>query len=62
VNILDLSQTILDGYFTMVMIVDIAVATERFEEIQRRLAETGEELNLNIRIQHKQIFDSMHSI
>ena len=38
VNILDLSQTILDGYFTMVMIVDIAVATERFEEIQRRLA------------------------
>ena len=62
VNILDLSQTILDGYFTMVMIVDIAGATERFEEIQRRLAAKGEELDLNIRIQHKQIFDSMHTL
>ena len=62
INILDLSQTILDGYFTMVMIVDIAGATERFEEIQKRLAEKGKEMDLNIRIQHKQIFDSMHSI
>ncbi|MBQ1302147.1 MAG: ACT domain-containing protein [Firmicutes bacterium] len=62
VNILDLSQTILDGYFTMVMIVDIAAATEKFEEIQRQLAEKGDEMDLNIRIQHKQIFDSMNSI
>ena len=62
VNILDLSQTILDGYFTMVMIVDIAAATERFEEIQRQLSELGDEMDLNIRIQHKQIFDSINSI
>ena len=62
VNILDLSQTILDGYFTMVMIVDIAAATEKFEEIQRQLSELGDEMDLNIRIQHKQIFDSMNSI
>ena len=62
INVLDISQTILDGYFTMVMIVDIAGATERFEEIQKRLAEKGKEMDLNIRIQHKQIFDSMHSI
>ena len=62
VNILDLSQTILDGYFTMVMIVDIAAATEKFEEIQRQLSELGDEMDLNIRIQHKQIFDSINSI
>ncbi|MBE6021520.1 MAG: ACT domain-containing protein [Clostridiales bacterium] len=62
VNILDISQTILDGYFTMVMIVDIEKCNVKFEELQNRLEAKGEEMELNIRIQHKQIFDSMHNI
>ena len=62
VNILDISQTILDGYFTMVMIVDIEKCNIKFEELQNRLEAKGEEMELNIRIQHKQIFDSMHNI
>ena len=62
VNILDISQTILDGYFTMVMIVDIEKCNVKFEELQSRLEAKGEEMELNIRIQHKQIFDSMHNI
>lgn len=62
VNILDISQTILDGYFTMVMIVDIEKCNVKFEELQNRLEAKGAEMELNIRIQHKQIFDSMHNI
>lgn len=62
VNILDISQTILDGYFTMVMIVDIEKCNIKFEELQNRLEAKGQEMELNIRIQHKQIFDSMHNI
>ena len=62
VNILDISQTILDGYFTMVMIVDIEKCNVKFEELQNRLEAKGVEMELNIRIQHKQIFDSMHNI
>lgn len=62
VNILDISQTILDGYFTMVMIVDLEKCNIKFEELQSRLEEKGKEMVLNIRIQHKQIFDSMHNI
>lgn len=62
VNILDISQTILQGYFTMVMIVDIEKCTIPFEELQRKLHDKGVEMDLNIRIQHQQIFNSMHNI
>lgn len=62
VNILDISQTILQGYFTMVMIVDIEKCTIQFEELQTKLHDKGVEMDLNIRIQHQQIFNSMHNI
>lgn len=62
VNILDISQTILQGYFTMVMIVDIEKCNVKFEELQKKLNDKGVEMDLNIRIQHQQIFDSMHTI
>lgn len=62
VNILDISQTILQDYFTMVMIVDIEKCSITFEALQKQLNDLGTELNLNIRIQHQQIFDSMHTI
>ena len=62
INILDLSQTILNDFFTMVMIVDIAGSTARFEEVQEKLNTKGIELGLQIKIQHQEIFDAMHRI
>ena len=62
VNIVDLSQTILNNLFTMVMIVDIAGCNVGFEELQTKLAEKGKNLALQIKIQHQAIFDSMHNI
>ena len=62
VNVLDLSQTIMDGVFTMVTLADTATSDLTFEQIQARLGEEGERLGLSIRIQRKDIFDAMHQI
>ena len=62
VNILDISQTILQGNFTMVMAVDIAAATVPFGEISEALAALGREMELSIRIQREEIFNAMHTI
>ena len=62
INILDISQTIVQGSFTMVMAVDLAKATAPFGEISDSLAALGEAMNLSIRIQRQEIFDAMHTI
>ncbi|WP_418484370.1 ACT domain-containing protein [Dysosmobacter sp.] len=62
VNVLDISQTILDGKFTMVMAVDAANANVGFEELTAQLRELGEGMELSIRIQREEIFDAMHRI
>lgn len=62
VNVLDISQTILDGKFTMVMAVDAANANVGFEELAAQLRELGEGIELSIRIQREEIFDAMHRI
>ena len=62
VNILDISQTILQGAFTMVMAVDVGAATASFGELGSALADLGREMGLSIRIQREEIFDAMHSI
>ena len=62
VNILDLSQTILSGMFSMVMIVDVSSEHFDFDSASRKLTELGEELGLQIRIQRNEIFDAMHHI
>ena len=62
VNVLDISQTILDGKFTMVMAVDAANANVGFEELAAQLRELGERMELSIRIQREEIFDAMHRI
>lgn len=62
VNVLDISQTILDGKFTMVMAVDAANANMGFEELAAQLRELGEGMELSIRIQREEIFDAMHRI
>ena len=62
VNVLDISQTILDGKFTMVMAVDAANANVGFEELAAQLRELGEGMELSIRIQREEIFDAKHRI
>ena len=62
VNVLDISQTILDGKFTMVMAVDAANANVGFEELAAQFRELGEGMELSIRIQREEIFDAMHRI
>ena len=61
-NVLEISQTILDGYFTMLMIVDITAAQANFQEIAERMNEVGAELGEAISIQRTDIFDAMHRI
>ena len=62
VNILGISQTILQGAFTMVMAVDVSKSTASFGELGRGLDDLGAEMGLSIRIQREEIFDAMHSI
>lgn len=62
INILDITQTILGGYFTMMMVVDLDGADRSFEEINRELQPVREELKMNIHIQRMDIFDAMHRI
>ena len=62
VNILDISQTILRGAFTMVMAVDISQSTASVGELREVLEDLGKEMELSIRIQREEIFDAMHRI
>ena len=62
INILDITQTILDGYFTMMMIVDLDGSGLDFEEINRRLQPVREKMNMTIHMQRMDIFDAMHRI
>ena len=62
VNILDISQTIVNGYFNMMMIVDMAGATDSMEVVADGLGEVGKELGVVITMQHEDIFNCMHRI
>lgn len=62
INILDISQTIMQEYFTMVMLVDLSDAKEEFKTISENLDRVGQKLSVTIKIQHEDIFNSMHRI
>lgn len=62
INILDISQTIVQEYFNMMMIVDMAKMTKTFEEVANELSEIGKELGVQIKCQREDIFDKMHRI
>ena len=62
INILDISQTILGGYFTMMMIVDLSGAELDFDGINRELEPIRAELKMEIHMQRMDIFDAMHRI
>ena len=57
-----ISQTILQGSFTMVMAVDVSAATASFGELSASLTDLGREMGLSIRIQREEIFNAMHTI
>ena len=62
INILDISQTVLQDYFTMVMLVDTAACTASIGEMADLLEQAGKEQSLSIRIQREDIFNAMHRI
>ena len=62
INILDISQTVMEGFFTMTMLIDMKESAVPFAEISEKLSAKGEEMNLNIRVQREDIFDKMHRI
>ncbi len=62
INILDISQTIMQDMFTMVMLVDIANSNIDFSALKETLTTEGQRLGVEITICHEQIFNSMHRI
>lgn len=62
VNILDISQTIVQGYFNMMMIVDFSGSEKRFEEAVGELMALGGKIGVKVKLQHEDVFNSMHRI
>ena len=62
VNVLDISQTVMQEYFTMIMMVDTTEAELSFAELAKLLEEEGKALNLSIRAMREDIFNAMHRI
>ncbi len=61
-NILDISQTIMQDMFTMVMLTDISKISMDLSSLNEALAVVGKEMNVDIRVQHEDLFNSMHRI
>lgn len=62
INILDISQTIVDGYFNMMMVSDASGSSKETGDIAKELSELGEQVGVIIRCQHEDIFNKMHRI
>ncbi len=62
VNILDITQTIVQGYFNMMMIVDSNESPKNFEQLATELEQIGEEIGVIIKTQHEDIFNKMHRL
>ena len=62
INILDISQTVLQEFFTMVMLVDLTASTSSIGALSAVLEEAGKAQGLSIRIQREDIFNAMHRI
>lgn len=62
VNVLDISQTVMQGYFTMMMAVDVSGCSVSLADLSRNMEEAGNEMGLSIRVQREDIFEAMHRI
>jgi ACT domain-containing protein len=62
VNILDISQTVMEEYFTMMMVVDVSNCTVPLAELCKAMDAKGLEMGLSIRVQREDIFEAMHRV
>lgn len=62
INVLDISQTIVSGFFNMMMIVDMNQSTKSFMDCQKELDAIGEQIGVSIKCQREEIFEKMHRI
>ena len=62
INVLDISQTVMQGYFTMMMVVDVSACTVPLAELVVLMEEMGKERSLSVRLQREDIFEAMHRI
>ena len=62
VNVLGISQTVMQGYFTMMMATEVSQCNIPLGELARRMDETGVQMGLSIRVQREDIFQAMHRI
>lgn len=62
VNVLDISQTVMQGYFTMMMAVDTSACSIPLAQLAQEMEKKGKEMNLSIRLQREDIFEAMHRV
>ena len=62
VNVLDISQTVMQGYFTMMMVVDVSQSNIPMAQLCQEMDAKGQEMGLSIRVQREDIFEAMHRI
>lgn len=62
VNVLDINQTVMQGYFTMMMVTEVSQCTLPLAELVTEMAAIGEQMGLSIRVQREDIFQAMHRI
>jgi len=62
INILDISQTIVSGYFNMMMVIDMSLSEKKFGDVVDELDKLGIDIGVQIKCQKEEIFDSMHRI
>ena len=62
INVLDISQTVMQGYFTMMMAVDVSGSNIPLAELAQVLEQKGKEMSLSIRLQREDIFEAMHRV
>ncbi|MCI1721455.1 MAG: ACT domain-containing protein [Lachnospiraceae bacterium] len=62
INILDISQTIVEGCFNMMMVADTSASEKKLSDVQHELHQIGEEIGVTIHVQHEEIFNKMHRI
>lgn len=62
VNVMDVTQTIMQDMFAMTMLIDISKCTEEYSLLADKLKKAGEEMNLQVHVMHEDIFNSMHHV
>lgn len=62
VNIISINQNIMDGYFNMVLIAEALTNTTSLANLREILNHKGQEINVDIKVQHEDIFNAMHKI